>query len=113
MKNSQRQTDHLQILASSGGRNIPRFRSDIKYDRSLKPGNKEMGALFNNVFFDSCETIENYGTSSTPYIVHCTSVRTFLEDCVPLGSSEKYCCWNGEARAIAEDSLHQQEDLGM
>jgi hypothetical protein len=53
MKNPQRQTNHLQILAARCRRNISWLCSDIINDCPLKPWDKEMGSLFDDVFFDS------------------------------------------------------------
>ena len=58
MQDAQGQTDHLQILASSGGGDVTRFGADIVDDRLLQPRNQKMRAFVHDSIFDSRKPIE-------------------------------------------------------
>ena len=70
MQYSQRQTDHLHILAASGCTDIPRLRSDIVDDGLLQPGNKKVCAFIDDAFSHTSNAVEDDCASSTFYIVH-------------------------------------------
>lgn len=69
MQHSQRQANHLQILAAGRCGDVPGLRADIIYDGLLQPRNEEMGALIHDCLLDSAQTIEDDSTSSTLDIV--------------------------------------------
>ena len=70
MKNPQRQTNHLQILASRGRANIPRFRPHIIDNSFLKPGDEEMCSFLHDLLLHSGKTVKYDGSSSSTDIVH-------------------------------------------
>jgi hypothetical protein len=59
VQDSQRQTDHLQILAARRGTDVTRLRADIIDNRLLKPGHKEMRSLFHDLLLDSRQTVKD------------------------------------------------------
>lgn len=65
MQHSQRQADHLQILAAGRGGDVSGLGADIIYDGLLQPRNEEMGALVHDCLLDSAQTIEDDSASST------------------------------------------------
>lgn len=70
MQNSQRQTDHLQILASRRGGDVTRLRSYIIDDASLEPGNQEMCAFVYDGLPDTRESIEDDGARTALNVVY-------------------------------------------
>ena len=70
MQNTQGQTDHLQILATSCRRDVARFGANIIYDRFLQPRDKEVGTLVDYLFLDPRQAIENNGACAAFDIVH-------------------------------------------
>lgn len=69
MQHSQRQTNHLQILAAGRGGDVPGFGAYIIDDGLLQPRNEKMGALIHDCLLDSTQTIEDDSTSSSLDIV--------------------------------------------
>lgn len=69
MQHSQRQTDHLQVLTSSGGGDIARLRADIVDDGLLQPGDEEMRAFVNHFVLHTGQTVEDDGAGTTADIV--------------------------------------------
>ena len=69
MKHPQSQADHLQILASRCGRDVPWFSSDIVDDTLLQPRYQEVCAFVNYSVFDTRETIENNCSRATLDVV--------------------------------------------
>jgi hypothetical protein len=70
MQDPQRQTHHLQILTPRRRTDITRLRADIIDNRLLKPGDKEMRSLFNNLLLDSRQTVKNDGSCPALDIVN-------------------------------------------
>lgn len=70
MQDTQGQTDHLQILASSGGGDVTRFGADIVDDRLLQPRNQKMRAFAHDSIFDSRKPIEYDCTSASFDVVN-------------------------------------------
>jgi len=69
MQHSQRQADHLQVLATGGGADVSRLGSDIVYDGSLQPRNEKMCAFVHDGLLDSGQTVEDYCASAAFDIV--------------------------------------------
>lgn len=65
MQDSQRQANHLQILAAGRGGDVPGLGAYIIDDRLLQPRNEEMGSLIHDRLLDSTQTIEDDSTSAT------------------------------------------------
>lgn len=53
MQNTKSQADHLQVLTTSGGADVARFRADIEGDGLLQPGHEEMGAFVDDLIRDT------------------------------------------------------------
>lgn len=70
MQDSERQADHLQILATSGGGDVPGLRPDVEEDAALQPWYQEMCALVDDALLNSLQTIEYNGSCSTPHVVN-------------------------------------------
>lgn len=70
MKYSQSQADHLQILATSRGTDVPGLGSDIIDDALLQPGNEEMCAFVDDVFLNPGYSIKDDGSSATFHVVY-------------------------------------------
>jgi hypothetical protein len=70
MQDPQGQTHHLQILTPRRRTDITRLRADIIDNRLLKPGDKEMRSLFNNLLLDSRQTVKNDGSCPALDIVN-------------------------------------------
>jgi hypothetical protein len=68
-QDSQRQTDHLQILTPRRGTDVARLCADIIDDGLLKPWDQEMRPLFNDLLLDSRQTVKNDGSSPALDIV--------------------------------------------
>ncbi len=69
VQHSQRQADHLQILATRRGRDVPGFGSHVEDDGSLQPGDEEVSALVDDVLLDTDESIEDDGAGATLDVV--------------------------------------------
>lgn len=69
MQHSQRQANHLQILAAGRGGYVSGFGAYIIDDGLLQPRNEEMGTLIHDCLLDSAQTIKDNSTSSTLDIV--------------------------------------------
>jgi hypothetical protein len=107
MEDPQRQAHHLQILAARRRRDVSRLCSHVEDDGFLQPRNKEMGAFFDNFFFDSRKTVEDYCPGPTAHIVDRTVISPAHNNAlVPLGASKEDGRWNRQPRAIVENALH-------
>ena len=53
MQHSQRQANHLQILAAGRGRDIPGFGADIVDDGLLQPRDEEVCAFVDDGLLDT------------------------------------------------------------
>lgn len=64
MQDSERQANHLHVLATRRGADIPRPRADIKGDGFLQPGNEEMCAFVDDLVRDSADSVEDDGAGA-------------------------------------------------
>lgn len=69
VQHPQCEGDHLQVLGSGGGADVPRPCADIEDDGALQPGNQEMGALVDDLLLHSGQTVEDDGACATLDIV--------------------------------------------
>lgn len=69
VQHSERQAHHLQVLAASCGRNVPRLRAHIIDDRPLHPGDQEMCSLIDDRLFHTLESVEDDSASATADVV--------------------------------------------
>lgn len=53
VQNSQRQADHLQILAARRGGDVARLGAHVEDDAALQPGDQEVRALVDDVLLDT------------------------------------------------------------
>ena len=70
MQDPQRQTDHLQILATSCRTNVSRLGAHVVDDSFLHPRNEEMCAFIDHAVLDTRQTIEDDCSVSASDIVH-------------------------------------------
>lgn len=70
VQDSESQANHLQILGTSGGRDVAGLCADIVDDALLQPGNQEVSSLAHNAFLDTGQAIEDDGASAALDIVH-------------------------------------------
>lgn len=59
MEDPQRQADHLQVLGSGGGSDVPRLRADVEDDGPLQPGDQEVCALVDDLLLHSGQPVED------------------------------------------------------
>lgn len=69
MQDSQRQTDHLQVLTSGGGGDVARLRADIVDDGLLQPGDEEMGAFVDHLVLHTGQSVEDDGAGTAADVV--------------------------------------------
>lgn len=69
MQHAKRQADHLQILTSSGGRDIARLCPHIVDDSSLQPGHQKVCAFVDNSLLHTGDPVEDDGASTTTNII--------------------------------------------
>lgn len=69
MQHPQRQANHLQVLATSCGRNVSWLCPDIEYDAALKPWNQKVCAFVDDCVFYSGQTVEDDCSCATSDIV--------------------------------------------
>lgn len=62
MQHSQRQADHLQILATGRRGDVPGLGTDVEVDGLLQPGNQEVRALLANILLDTGQSVEDDGS---------------------------------------------------
>ena len=70
MQHPQREGNHLQVLGSGGGADVPRPCADIEDDGALQPGNQEMCALVDYLLLHSGQAVEDDGACATLDIVY-------------------------------------------
>lgn len=70
MQHPQRQADHLQILATGRGRDVPGFGAHVVDDGFLQPGNQEVCAFVDDTFLDSGQTVEYHRSCAAFDVVH-------------------------------------------
>lgn len=59
VKDSEGQANHLQVLAAGGCGNVSRLGAHIVDDRLLEPWNEEVGALVDDAFANTAQTVED------------------------------------------------------
>lgn len=69
VQDSQRQADHLKILATGGCSDIPGLGAHIEDDGPLQPWHEEVSALVDDILLHTGNTIEDDGSTSTLDIV--------------------------------------------
>ena len=69
VQHPQCEGNHLQVLGSGGGADVPRPCADIEHDRALQPGDQEMCALCDNLLLHSGQAVEDDGACATLDIV--------------------------------------------
>ena len=69
MQDPQREADHLQVLGSGRGSDVPRLGADIEDDGPLQPGDEEVSALVDDLLLDSRQAVEDDGAAATLDIV--------------------------------------------
>ena len=69
MQDSERQADHLKILATGRCGDIPGLGANVEDDSSLQPRNEEVSTLVDDILLDTRQTIEDDGSTSALDIV--------------------------------------------
>lgn len=69
MQHPQRQGNHLQVLGSGSGADVPRPCAHIEDNRALQPGDQEMCALVGDLLLHSGQAVEDDGACATFDIV--------------------------------------------
>lgn len=69
MQNSQRQADHLEILAAGGGGNVSGLGAHVKDDAPLQPRDQEVRSLVDDIFLDTGQSVEDHGSCSALDVV--------------------------------------------
>lgn len=69
MQHSQSQADHLQILGSGRGADVPGSGSHVVNDALLKPWDEEVSSLTHDLILNTRETIKDDGASTALDIV--------------------------------------------
>lgn len=69
VQDTQRQADHLQVLAAGGGGDVARLGAHIVVDGALQPRHQEVGALADNVLLHTRQTVEDDGPRPAADIV--------------------------------------------
>lgn len=69
VQHPQCEGDHLHVLGSGGGADVPRSCADIEDDGALQPGDQEMCALVDDLLLHSGQTVEDDGACATLDIV--------------------------------------------
>lgn len=69
MQHSQRQADHLQVLASGGGANVPGSCAHIVDDALLQPRDEEVCALVHDLLLDTRQTVKDDGAGAALHVV--------------------------------------------
>jgi hypothetical protein len=70
MQHPQCKRNHLQVLATSRCRDVPRPCPHIIHNRPLQPWNQEMCALVNHLLFNTRYPVEDDGARSTLDVVN-------------------------------------------
>lgn len=103
VQHSERQADHLQVLAAGGCGDVPGLGAHIVYNRLLQPGNKEVGSLVDNTLLDTTQTVEDDGAAAAFDIVE-----------GGLGETDASGKWDGEAVQLVESvGGHPKDRFGM
>lgn len=69
MQHTERQCDHLQILTSSGSRDVARLRPHVIDNSPLQPGDQQVCAFVDDLFLHSRQPIEDDSPRTTLDIV--------------------------------------------
>lgn len=69
VQDSQRQADHLEILAAGGGGNVPGLRAHVKDDAPLQPRDQKVRSLVDDILLDTGQPVEDDGSCSAPDVV--------------------------------------------
>lgn len=80
MQDSEGQANHLQILATSGGRDVPGFRPHVEVDAALQPWHQEMCALVDDALFHSLQSVEDHSSCPAADIVDARLQQAIAED---------------------------------
>lgn len=69
VQDSQRQADHLEILAAGGGGNVPGLCAHVKDDAPLQPRDQKVRSLVDDILLDTGQPVEDDGSCSAPDVV--------------------------------------------
>lgn len=69
MQHPQRERDHLHVLGSGRGTDVPRSCADIEDDGALQPGNQEVCAFVDDLLLHSGQTVEDDGACAALDVV--------------------------------------------